>query len=591
MSLLGYLIWFFATVIFVSWSVFGPIEDADAEYTQPPVKVHVITSHKPRANATTEKKVSRGGVCRHPQQHEASADIDEPLERISSCEWKLLRPEGGVIQPGFSVASYSPQNMTSCPFEFRRAVTSRGSDLDVFTHASATPFLRHAPKITWCAGHKEWRSCRYCGYSCNNFPRLTRLDQSVGYPHGSTIKLFIDRHRYLTNTSDVWMAEMKEKYPVGRRLLATKYKTMPTPWLRLYGDGQEAHNSVLTAERMGFRVVWRPDSEFNKPETKGRCKATSNTLTFFFGRRLQVKLVQSNIGHWIHDNYFPIFSVINKYVPLRTAEDATKYRVVAMDDKALSRFNEQWAVGPLAHLLEAIMPKRRSIYAVYKSCITRAVFDCAEENSMEPMEPLWNWLQNVHKMSFTPLGKVQRRNMLLMLRRPGTSRSIANPGEMASTADSLGWNVSLPLDPTTENGTIWMKMLDVLPLLQECSLLVGFHGTELAPMIFMPRGSAVVEIVPLYFRYLDAWYIHQAKASSLHLVRWTPANSSVVYGAPWNTSETFAHYNQKYEQLYYSELKEGRRWEFGARALRSSLTVPMGEWEEVLRGVAELLDG
>ena len=565
--------------------------------------------------ATTATTATTPAVCTSLSNNVAHKEIWEPITPTNTtpCTFVMNRPEASMLGVNSSqafrmeeMADVARKTQLECLNAFSRIPGPRGGDFDVFqsgTEASVAP--AHTPSIQWCASTAQWRGCRQCGYSCNNLEAAKGgyIDVGIKYPILRTIRVYVgnQQRRVYTDSAEWNVTQMKVEQleKPGRHLLSRK-KGLASPYLTLFGDAK-SYDSALTAERMGFRANYRPTEEWNNKKYHTKCLKMVRGITFFFSRRFRMKDVQTNIGHWLHDNYFPMFTVISRYMANMTeARHALNYRVVPFDDVYMKGFKQSWAVGPLAHLLEALLPRRSKLYVKGK-CYAQAVFDCAPANSMEPMQPLHRWLRNVHKMDFMPLlnrktahawssGTLDHpNNMLLMLRKRGTARFIDNYRDMVDTATGLGWNVTVPLNPDAGNGTITHRMLDVLEHLQTCALMVGFHGNELATMFFMPRGSVVVEIVSVYFRYLDAWYIRQAKASSLHLVRWTPSNESISFGPRWRWEEVYMKASAHDRRFFADRASTGEVYEYGARAMRSSLVANIEEWRALLRLASSLL--
>ena len=573
------------------------------------VKINKITTNELLLTSREVFKKRNENITCAVANHAQSSEIWQPMQSDGICSWKLLRFAGLIEDYSNLSSENSALPSLQCLFEFRRFYSVSNGEIDLFPLGGQPQQFTYLPHINtsrmqsasikWCADRQKWIGCRTCGYSCNQFSKFVNEDVELEYPIKTSVRLVLDRsNKYIKD--DCYLRFQNEfngtgdfdtacqDYPIlndteatvesfGSRKLLSKYKLANPFRFRLFGKTQDQAKMMLTAGRMGFRTIWRPSSEFPYASCKGR---TRRELTFFFGRRIHRKLVSTNIGHWLHDNYFPMFSTIHSYVNLLSGE-RQRYRVVAIDDAWQYAWKQTWAVGPLGYLLEAIAPKRPIL--VYKTCYTNAIFDCPKANSMAPMEYLQKWLEFKHQMSFSPIPDIvdQQRVLLLMLRRSSSSRSIENYKEMISLAEQRQWNVSVPLHPS--NSSIYGKMIDILPILQTTSLLVGFHGAELSPMIFMPRYSVVIEIVPLYFKYLDGWYIHQANASSHHLIRWSPTNSSLHYGPSWESSDAYSR-NKRYEDIFYSTRKDFNRiHEFGARSMRSGLRASMDEWSQLLQ--------
>eukprot|EP01060_Flectonema_neradi_P027222 TRINITY_DN36839_c0_g1_i1.p1 TRINITY_DN36839_c0_g1~~TRINITY_DN36839_c0_g1_i1.p1 ORF type:complete len:650 (+),score=43.87 TRINITY_DN36839_c0_g1_i1:92-2041(+) len=546
-----------------------------------------------RNTLTTDFQNGSKAVC-GVMNHSASADIWQPYQYLGNCHWRLLRVTG------YSINFYEdliPEDSSSpeivCPFTVRRLYTTLSGEVDFlspegnYTYLSALQSTTAPASVSWCGDRKKWINHMVCGRSFIGFRKRVDISKpnvlEMQYPLMTSVTLIIDSHRRLFD--DCYLGyQLNFNGSMGLPLdcgttdsltlkPATKLNTARNQvTFRIFGQTLKQANMMKTASHMGFTTTWRPEAEFHSVE----CSTVVSELTFFFGHRQMTWLLGVNIGHLIHDNLYRVFSTIHSYVNLlQDSEDRNEYLVIAADGDWkqgwYQGFEKSWGIGPLGHLMEALMPRRPALQI--GMCFKKAVFDCPMSNTMVPMEYLQKWLERNYRMSFSPLPRIrdEKKLLLLMVRNKNSSRSIDNAQEMSATAVNAGWNVSIPL--SSDNSSIYHKMLDLLPLFQKCSLLVGLHGSELAPMIFMPRYSVVVEIIPIHFKYVDAWYLHQANASTLHLLRWSPVNSSIEYGPRMNSYT---------EKKYYKVQELNRTEEEGARRMRSTFRAPIEEWSQIL---------
>eukprot|EP01062_Namystynia_karyoxenos_P073306 TRINITY_DN70114_c0_g1_i1.p1 TRINITY_DN70114_c0_g1~~TRINITY_DN70114_c0_g1_i1.p1 ORF type:complete len:671 (+),score=155.47 TRINITY_DN70114_c0_g1_i1:72-2015(+) len=621
--------------------VLGPLVRPAEDPVPPVAPPHAPSnpSHPPPPAAQGLPWDSAPAPCPDVRMHAASTEVFEPLVPTGECRWRLSRPEGGSIKPGVAEGQHPPHASDDCPWVFARSAAGAGGhfDLTLPPHtlriSAALPPAAVRARVQWCAARRLLVGCRICGYSCNQLPRgeiASGVD--LGYPvlGKPPLAVLVEPGGYRftgpgvppavdpdSSGSADTSAGNASSLGGGRRLLGMKpgkskggkgRTVRPPPWMRAFG-AELNPAAATTAARMGFRIVSRPKREF----ADAPCAARHTALTFFFGRRVHVKHVQGNIGHWLHDILFPVFSTIHNHVDLVTpGAGAADYQVAAWDTLQGRGWTQEWAIGGAAHLLNLLTPRRVPLR--YGSCFARAVFDCPAANEMRPTRPLQIWLSRKAGFSFAPLpARDTAPNLALMLRRPGGSRFLSNWVTLTAAARGAGWNVTIPVDPKSKDGFVWKRMHEILPLMQRTHCIAGIHGTELTPMLFMPNGSVVIEMLAVYFRYLDGWYIRQAEASGLHLVRYVLGNGSVAY-ADWGSPEPEhkvelpagrgelryqgalsgkpkqkAREETRYTVPFWAERRLGRVYEFGARSLRSNFAPPTAEWLRLLQLARSLL--
>jgi len=101
----------------------------------------------------------------------------------------------------------------------------------------------------------------------------------------------------------------------------------------------------------------------------------------------------------------------------------------------------------------------------------------------------WEMVRRELKLPPSPLPYMSEGRSVVILSRGSTSRSISNEAELAKALRSLGRPVEMVVgDPT--------NLQDVIDALSRAEVIVGAHGANLANMIFAPKGTKVLEIVP-----------------------------------------------------------------------------------------------
>eukprot|EP01062_Namystynia_karyoxenos_P064878 TRINITY_DN5802_c1_g2_i1.p1 TRINITY_DN5802_c1_g2~~TRINITY_DN5802_c1_g2_i1.p1 ORF type:complete len:766 (+),score=201.44 TRINITY_DN5802_c1_g2_i1:79-2376(+) len=426
-----------------------------------------------------------------------------------------------------------------CPVVLQRALGGAGSAFDLAPRTAARlaalgpaaaalhPLGWNTATVRWCAHPGFFADfCRACGYSCNLFS--TWSPERVHYSHFAyPLGIPTGDHAGPTPPCQVFV----EKSLVFPKRDSRKVLPMVRVQhrLRLYGATAAQYE---TAVRMGWDVRERSEGTLAEQPCVGK---PADALTFFFGITKLRKVLYINVGHWFHDVFFPLFQTISIYVNL-TAERVPEYYVQMLPGQWEWSWMPMPELAGMAHLLTSLAPVRPPLRQ--GQCYSRAVFDCPLANTMGPMRPMQNWLERKHGFSFAPLpwpaaGSGRRPLLLMLLRRWGGDRFLANWEQLAAAARREGYDVQHPLSTEgsgPENRAA--KLLRLAADMQRAHVLVGCHGAEIAGMPFMPRGSVVVEILPTAMRYLDMWYVRQAEAAELSLVRWVLHHRHVFWAAP-----------------------------------------------------------
>eukprot|EP00754_Rhynchopus_humris_P043686 Rhum_TRINITY_DN3444_c0_g1::Rhum_TRINITY_DN3444_c0_g1_i1::g.10662::m.10662 len=491
--------------------------------------------------------------------------VTEPLESAGRCVWRLRRrenlqqeedrhlPEREVASflrvelPGGDEVDVSQTPHTPLSVEGVRGVLREGGGPDM-------------PVVRWT---QRFRGCRLCGYSCSGFHILPRTPkEQFAYP--------VVRRKAL-----------QAKVIVSPEKIVA---SAPKNQFRLYVYGADRNlEGALTAYFQGWSTSISRGRLLSQT-----CRSVVTRPTFFFRRRSVATLAQTNVAHWLHDVLFPMFMTIYNHVGDPQSAD---FAVVPDEgDATHALWSEYWAVGEIGQrLLSTLVPYRSRVQLGAGMCFRHAIFDCPASDSMRPIAPFQRWLAAAKRLSFAPLsvpspvsasgaaGAALR--LTLLMRCPGGSRYLAGHEEMRRVARQEGFVVATP--PPVP---IFLQMTALVTVLQRTHVLAGVHGSELAPMLFMPNGSVVVEIVPQEFRYHDAWYVRQAAASGLHLLRLTPfATTYTMYGE--GHGRVCGRHFYKYEKKVLEEPND----EASYRQLASNVTLSARTWQATLTLAKDLL--
>eukprot|EP00756_Hemistasia_phaeocysticola_P006473 Hpha_TRINITY_DN13849_c0_g3::TRINITY_DN13849_c0_g3_i2::g.69848::m.69848 len=467
-------------------------------------------------------------------------------------------------------------------YVFVRHVTEWGSEIDLllnpFTAAPSLPlFGKGRPKrFDWYfAAHKIFH-CMGCGYSCNLFGFMYYHDRRLSNPvlpyplRKPPVQVFIPGFR------------RDPKYPkgLGKAKCLIRCGTrmgahvsdgghwQSRPFMEFFHINEHPE-VLLTARRLGYYTQNRT-KDYSTVYPAGKCSTTITKPAIVFGKLEWPDLPRDNFAHWFHDVFFPLFMKIMyavgvKGMPTSAGHFEGEGYIVVIDERDF----QNAVVGGLGWLLNILAPNRTSPKPGL--CLQRAYFDCPAPASMKPTYQLQQWLAGVGWL-YAPLPLTYRPVLVLMLRLPGGSRFIRNWEALVETATALGWEVKVPLDPRRGMKVNDQKALrDVLlPAIRSAHCVVGFHGSELALMPLMHNRSVVVEICPRDYRYMDTWYVEQAEAQGLRLLRWAPSNTTATYGNKYPTVD-------KYTPGWW-------------RARPADWDLPIPEFAAVLRAARRLLD-
>ena len=487
------------------------------------------------------------------------SNYTEPMKYAANCTWLLMRHEdlGQKQEKRTEVSEIAT---------FMRATTADGYDIEI----PRTPHTAHVfaadktrggtlaevfdqKEIVW---KQKFRGCRTCGYSCAGFTNSPKSRKEVfTYP-------ILKKKR------------VQVKVMTSPERLVSDH---PRSLFRLFVYGADKNlQAALTAHYMG----WGTSISRGRLVRQACLKYVENP-TFFFRRRTTV-YSRTNIAHWLHDTLFPMFMTVYNHVGDPHSAKG-KYNVVPDEgDSMTGLWREFWAVGEIGDvLLSTLFPYRSRVKLELGLCFKEAIFDCPKADSMGPIAPLQRWLTQAKSLSFVPLSVSSKLSLVMIVRCKGGSRFLGSWEEMKQTALGLGYGVTIP--PPVP---VFMQMTSLLKQLQRAHVLASVHGSELAPMLFMPNGSVVVEIVPREYKWHDAWYIRQAAVTGLHLLRVTPNKTAVKYH--WHGESTEKVCGRSFLK-HERELAKNGKDEASYRQLASTITVSKSAWTNVLLLSKELL--
>eukprot|EP01065_Artemidia_motanka_P027620 TRINITY_DN32820_c0_g1_i1.p1 TRINITY_DN32820_c0_g1~~TRINITY_DN32820_c0_g1_i1.p1 ORF type:complete len:592 (+),score=167.02 TRINITY_DN32820_c0_g1_i1:69-1844(+) len=421
----------------------------------------------------------------------------------------------------------------ACQYTFRRYTGSHSGDFDLFinehTPVPTKPLFGsvQGPEFRWCGPKRQFTGCRACGYSCNMFGFMYADEPALSswrFPYPSLkgpVKVWVKGHKRDRKKKGPEKCRVRCGYGYGP-VVSDGGPKFRRPWLEVH-HGPDNREAGATALRMGYAV-----SEGLNWTGHG-CSQMVDAPTVFFGKLEWPNLARDNFAHWTHDAFFPLFmNIVNQLgfdaLP-KAPGDKPGYVVVT------NEADFRWFAGAgLGWLMELLAPVRMEPREGL--CFSRAYFDCPKPATMKPQWQFQHWLQG-HGMSFRPLPVVDSRpHLVIMVRQVGGTRYIANWEKLRQVAEQDGFRVTVPLDPTkrmyvNDKALLKDKLVGVF---QSAHCVIGMHGSELALMPLIPNRSVIVEICPTEYRYLDPWYIDQADAHGLTLIRWAPSNATTVYG-------------------------------------------------------------
>ncbi|KAJ9467400.1 hypothetical protein DIPPA_14680 [Diplonema papillatum] len=206
------------------------------------------------------------------------------------------------------------------------------------------------------------------------------------------------------------------------------------------------------------------------------------------------------------------------------------------------------------------------------TCFRRVVMGCPPPRAcpapkyFSTIQPLYQaFLRSQYGLDYTQPAD-PGRVLYLVNRRPLGSRYIANAAEMVDAAREKGWDAG-GLELWDTKGLPFWKAAQRL---QRAAVVAGMHGADLGyAIIFLRRGSVVVETLLRHASREDPWYVYQAHGARVHAVRWLVDHRQVPEWANQSVETQTERYSNNIS------------W----RRKATNFTLPLDGWARVLRRV------
>lgn len=231
------------------------------------------------------------------------------------------------------------------------------------------------------------------------------------------------------------------------------------------------------------------------------------------------------------------------------------------------------------------------------TCIRQLVVACppracpSAKYVHQQMPSVRAWLAARYGLSFTPRSPPAAPRVLLCTRREGGSRYIDNAPELLAAAASSGWVAARMPHFGGQSMATW------LPALQKADAFASFHGADLIlPLALLRRGAVAMEIIPAASAARDPWYTFMAVGAGVHLLRWVVPTSTLRFDIAASIAADRAEmdktghvdggdkaHNVRADNA--TAAYDGLMW----RRLISNATLPVEEWEKVLRYAQRVL--
>eukprot|EP01065_Artemidia_motanka_P040792 TRINITY_DN5181_c0_g1_i2.p1 TRINITY_DN5181_c0_g1~~TRINITY_DN5181_c0_g1_i2.p1 ORF type:complete len:662 (+),score=144.42 TRINITY_DN5181_c0_g1_i2:70-1986(+) len=303
-----------------------------------------------------------------------------------------------------------------------------------------------------------------------------------------------------------------------------------------------------------------------------RCSATLDKA-LLFPLSVHPQWQEKNLAHFIGDVWHWLFQLGREY-PIRGSHPIPvimfPVRTLAVASAYAARHGMPSLVRDVAPGLVASADVRPG------TCFRQLYANCPAPSTLRPMADMHTFMSQKYGWSFTPrtcgtMGSC-RANFTLAMRRAAGTRAVANPLEVLRMSAAVGFCAHT----VRFEG---MTLRQVADTLQHTDVLLAMHGAEHAAMSFMRVGSVVIEAVPQWYADEDAFYIAQANAGGLSLLRWRLSGSGLV-----------VYHNGLGFGLPCKWLRTVGTWSiFQHRSLPSLVHLPPAEYAPVLEAARSLL--
>eukprot|EP01062_Namystynia_karyoxenos_P068103 TRINITY_DN6238_c0_g3_i2.p1 TRINITY_DN6238_c0_g3~~TRINITY_DN6238_c0_g3_i2.p1 ORF type:complete len:675 (+),score=169.38 TRINITY_DN6238_c0_g3_i2:105-2129(+) len=298
---------------------------------------------------------------------------------------------------------------------------------------------------------------------------------------------------------------------------------------------------------------------------------------------------ERNFAHFLGDVWHWLFQLVDRYSG-GSAAQVGLLPVVFFPANSSERVSTFPRATGLPDVVRAAAPGLTAAGALGagRTCVRELIVDCPAPNVFRPYGAFQRHLALTRQWSFAPRPPEHPGSplMVLLLRRPGGSRVLQNPQQVSDIARSKGWCVQALRSDRT-------PLPRLISALQNADSLAAAHGAELAMMTFLRNASIVIEVVPELYADGDGYYVEQARAGGLTLLRWRLITRALKYwGKKVKCNETghLAPFGGRCWCLVPYSSKSVRPWGvFRHRGTTGFVEFPAESWAEVVRVATDSL--